>query len=79
MHSLVKNSTNSLFCNKGMPSARPQMQQNECWALAPEGGWLGPYGLFHQSCEVMPYYKTDNQVDLSAAKTGFLGHYFPIR
>ena len=32
-----------LFCNKGMASARPPMQRNECWASAPEGSWHGPY------------------------------------
>jgi hypothetical protein len=47
----VKNSTNALFCNKGMASAKPQMQQNERWALAPEGCWLGPYGLFRQAVQ----------------------------
>jgi hypothetical protein len=33
----LSDSTNPLFCNKGMASARPQMEQNECWALAPVG------------------------------------------
>jgi hypothetical protein len=35
LYSPLKNSANPLFCNKGMASARPQIQKNERWALAP--------------------------------------------
>jgi hypothetical protein len=50
----VKNSTNPLFCNKGMASARPQTQQNESWALAPEDAGSADTDFFTKLFKVVP-------------------------
>ena len=66
LHSLLDNSTNPLFCNKGMASARPQMQQLESRASAPVQSFVQDFN-FSGSCSVVQEARPVSGHDFSRA------------